>query len=506
MQINIKQLKTEFLEDRPCVFIHSHTMLTAIEQKFWIDLRQDFNSRGYELLVSGPVHPDADFDVPYLFFPTKLDTYSGMPATDFVSCREHLEDYLRREVNYYGVGDKDSRYHGVGVISSVFDSLLDSLNISFVLIGNGNHAVDMILLDKIKARGINYKFFERGPFPNMWHLDEKGMTAGTDAAKRSDCDWFDDSQDWLNIFKRYEECYKNKKDTWWHQPDTKSNVRKLFNIPNNKKIILFANQLDNDTSNFLYAPLHETNLDALKWLCETIKPFKDEYFILGKHHPMNDISMDEFQKVVEGDGVWTNEVALDAALMQSDYVCAVNSTLLYEALVYRKPCLMLGEAVLSGKNIVYEITSLDKNHVDSIINDWLSIANQQEREKRWLQLGASLLSDCLYSMDAYNLEDCVTSEDADNLEECATLENKASTKLQIKGVREFADHIVSFADKDITLKNSSVFFVYIDSLTSFVKNRYVSLSNTNVLKLVETSGLFQEILLRIKSKLGLIKR
>jgi hypothetical protein len=383
----------------------------------------------------------------------------------------------------------------VYVVSSIFDSLLDSLNIAFVLVGNGNHAVDMILLDKVKERGINHKFFERGPFPGMWHLDEKGMTAGTDAAKKPDCAWFDDPK-WIQIFKDYEEYYKRQKKSWWEQPDTENDLRKLFNIPDEKKIILFANQLDNDTSNFLYAPLHKTNLDAFKWFCEQIKPYKDEYFIVGKHHPMNHLSCDKFKEAVGDMGVWTDEVSLDDALMQSDYVCAVNSTLLYEALIYRKPCLMLGQAVLSGKDIVYEITNLEKSHVDLTIKSWLNVDGKEIREERWLNLGASLLSDCLYSMNTDNQEGCVTT-DTDNLEGCAA---------QIKGVNEFAEIIVSAADKDFLLKQSCAFFVYVELLEAFSRRKYMSPDDKNILKLVSTGGLFREILLRRKSKLGIIKR
>ncbi len=496
MQINIKQLKTEFLGDKPCVFIHSHTMLTDIEREFWLSLRREFNRFDYELLLSGPVHCETDFDVPYIYIPTKLEYYSSIPDVCFADDDMPFEVYRKREDEYYGVGDEEERSHGIGIISSVFDSLLDSLNIAFVLVGNGNHAVDMILLDKVKERGINHKFFERGPFPGMWHLDENGMTAGTDAAKKSDCAWFDDPK-WIQIFKNYEEYYKRQKNTWWEQPDTENDLRKLFNIPAEKKIILFANQLDNDTSNFLYAPLHETNLDALKWLCEQITPYKDEYFIVGKHHPMNHISMDEFQKVVEELGVWTNEVALDDALQQSDYVCAVNSTLLYEALIYRKPCLMSGQAVLSGKDIVYEITNLEKSHVDSTIKSWLNVDGKERREERWLNLGASLLFDCLYSMNVDNEDRCATTEDTDHLEGCVT---------RIKGVKEFAEIIVSAADKDFLLKQSCAFFVYVELLQAFSRRKYMSPSDKNILKLVSTGNLFQEILLRIKSKLGIIKR
>jgi len=628
MQINIEQLKNGFLRDKPCVFIHSHTMLTDSERDFWLALRSEFNINGYELLVAGPVHCASDFDVPYVYLPTKLDLYTSIPDECCIDSGIFLSRYLTREDEFYGKGNDEIRRHGVHIVSAVFDSLLDSLNIVFVLISNGHPAVDMILVDKVKERNINHMFFERGPFPGMWHLDDHGMTAGTDAAKRSDCKWFNDVE-WIQIFKDYENYYKSQKKTWWHQPDTQSDVRKLFNIPADKKIILFANQLDNDTSNFLYAPLHATNLDALRWLCKQLEPYKDEYFILGKHHPVNHQTMEAFSDIVGDLGVWTNDVALDDALMQSDYVCAVNSTLLYEALIYRKPCLMLGQAILSRKDVVYEITSLDRSHVDSTVKSWLNVDGKDEREEKWLDLGASLLSDCLYSMNADNLEGCVTTEDtdnlegcvtskntnnlegcvtskntnnlegcvttedadnledcvtpkntdnlegcvtsrnADNLEDCVTLKNadnledcvttedtdnledcvtpkntdnlegcvtaedtdnlegcaiphdgtsKASrevraetTQLQvkgaaIKGVKEFAGEIMGRCDKDITIKKSSSFLYLYNMFSDLYEHRFLFPNDKNILQLVSTGSLFKEVLLRIKSKLGIIKR
>ncbi len=65
----------------------------------------------------------------------------------------------------------------------------------------------------------------------------------------------------------------------------------------------------------------------------------------------------------------------------------------------RKPVMMLGRSILSGKNIAYEVTSLAPHQSLQVVQQWLSGAAHDERMARWRQLGASLCSDCLYFVD-----------------------------------------------------------------------------------------------------------
>lgn len=398
----MNSLITAFDNTIPCVYVQAYAMLNDYEASFWESLRHCLRKKGFELFLNGAVSLNSkkiDLDVPYISIPHHLDNIQPF-ANDAATVHIESEKLLRREEEYFGQGDNRHRSRAIEKVYFLYRSLMEGLRPVKVLVGNGNHSVDMILISILNEMKIPYTFFERGPFPKTWHIDEYGMTAGTKAALRNDTLWAMPPSTWLQKFDQYEELYRNQKETWWEQP-AKNNcdIRQRFKIPEQKKIILFANQLDNDTSNFLYAPLHRTNLEAFRWLCQQIEPLKNEFFIIGKHHPMNTESKSKFEKEVNKIGVWVDDVPLEECLAISDYVAAVNSTLLYEALINRKPCLMIGQAVMSNKNIAYEVKSLNPEHTRETINAWLHREDIECRFERWGQLGASLFSDCLFTMD-----------------------------------------------------------------------------------------------------------
>jgi len=125
---------------------------------------------------------------------------------------------------------------------------------------------------------------------------------------------------------------------------------------------------------------------------------KDEVFIVGKHHPRNLVPPQVFRQVVGDMGVWIDDVPLGECLSQVDRVAAVNSTVLFEALMHRKPVLTLGQSILRGKGIAHEITCLEDGACRRLLRDWLAGDGAEERFSRWVDLGASLLSDCLFLM------------------------------------------------------------------------------------------------------------
>ena len=62
-----------------------------------------------------------------------------------------------------------------------------------------------------------------------------------------------------------------------------------------------------------------------------------------------------------------SDITLFECLEQCDLVCAVNSTLIYEALIYEKPVLQIGKSILSNKSIAYEVENLKDTR---LINFW----------------------------------------------------------------------------------------------------------------------------------------
>ena len=158
---------------------------------------------------------------------------------------------------------------------------------------------------------------------------------------------------------------------------------------------MFAGQKDRDSQNFFYSPHFDNNLEAFKWFCDTLSG-RDDIFILGKHHPRSEQPVKEYRRVVNGQGVWLDDASLDDCLALSERVAAVNSTVLFEALLVGKPALFLGQSFLADKNIAYEVKEPGKG--SQVIGEWLAAKDFKDRYERWLDFGAFLLSKSLYSI------------------------------------------------------------------------------------------------------------
>ena len=232
-------------------------------------------------------------------------------------------------------------------------------------------------------------------------LDKEGIHADSSIARKGK-EILDEKDKvyWEDVLKKTAQEYATNKETWWEQPESLDRGAFLdkLNIPKNSKIVLFAGQVDNDTQTFKYSPLFENNLNAFKWFCENV-PKEENIFILGKHHPKSDTNPEEYRKIVKGKGVWLDDAALSDCLAVSSRVVAVNSTVLFEGLLTGKPILSMGKSLLSGKDVSYEINSLDG--AGEIIKKWLHDDANDDHKRHWEKYGALLLSKSLYSVYDY---------------------------------------------------------------------------------------------------------
>jgi hypothetical protein len=175
------------------------------------------------------------------------------------------------------------------------------------------------------------------------------------------------------------------KDTWWGQPKAKEgiSIRAKYHCPETTNMVVFANQLDNDTSNFINSPLFSDNAEAFRWFCAQLKNIGFEGFLLIKKHPMFQGDSTLFTsslKEFDLKGAWSEDLPLTMCLEQCDSVVAVNSSLIYEALLYEKPVLQLGLSILSNKEIAYSIT--DKVDIKPIL-DWYAKIGSEHRLNRF---------------------------------------------------------------------------------------------------------------------------
>jgi len=350
------------------ILIYAYANFCNAELKYWNDLSLGLKKKGFNLVLLSTSSPKGDYNFISEKFVEKLDDVLIPQTVISNKSNEYYSKYLEREEVWYR-GSKHDRLSAAKVKRARYIRLLNALNPCFVLIANGHHASEMILIDEIKERKIPHGFFERGCLTKSWHYDDFGITAGTEIANKSiDEIVLPESGE---LYDKFKVSYLSQKESWWFQPaiNTELNIRKKYNINSKTKLILFANQLDNDTSNFLYSPFFNSNIEAFSWFLSSIKEV--DCFVVAKKHPWymgeNNAFNNAF-KEFDVAGKWVDDISLFDCLEQCDFVCAVNSTVVYEAMIFEKPVLQMGKSLISNKNILYELKNINDL---SIIYDWL---------------------------------------------------------------------------------------------------------------------------------------
>lgn len=406
------------------ILIHARGRQTPDECDLWNRLNESLRSMGSRLAIISHHDPKASIGFEQYTVPNGLDNTpsQGVPPERIGTLtRDRL---LERERLWRGPRpDESQRRQGIEFFRSTYAALLSQWNPSLVAVWNGHHPQEMILAELARERGIPVVWLERGPLPRTLHFDREGILGGSAVAKQRAWEWQSDSEQrrWSAVFQRYLASIGNT--TWWAQPDSvgPDKLRASLRIPEGQAAICFAGQVDRDVQNLLYSPLFERNLDAFSRVRDAVP---QTYFLLGKHHPKSDTPAASYQQVL-GDrpGVWATDVALSDCIGLSDRFVAVNSTSLFEAMFAGKPTLALGQSLLAGKGIAYEVHDL--NETDAVVSDWLDASDWDARRARFNDFCAFLLSRHLY----------------------ATMETDEHAGL--KGVQALAERLIAWASSPV---------------------------------------------------------
>jgi len=361
------------------ILVFGYINFSKLEIIYWNKLSKLLKDKGFELYVFGnnKIKESVDFNAFQFFERAEDEIEINYKKFNFDSY--DISRYIERENVWYGNKNIEKKILGIKIKIVKYKKLLDELNPCVTILGNGEHANELIIKDILFNKKIPFFYFERGCLPNTWHFDFEGITANTKIAKTNinELKIQELSSENYNLYRLY---YLSIKKTWWDQPKNETlSIRSKLNIPQEKKIILFLNQLDNDTSNFLYSPLYKNNIDAFNWLTNKISKHHNNYHVIVKKHPWYNDDNEQFLECLSKnnlEGSWVEDINIFDCIKQSDYVCSVNSTANFESLIYEKPVLQLGKSLLSNKNICYEVNSLND---DFIISEWLNKESLQER-------------------------------------------------------------------------------------------------------------------------------
>lgn len=387
--------------------------MTENETAFWERLRRALRNKGFELFLMAHYAPGSPADVPVLVVRNGLDQipdgggYQGWRA--FLPSVAGLDEemLLEREEFWRGPSPETKGYierrKAVTFYYSFYASALQWLRPSLVVIWNGEHPQELILRALCSQNNHPVLFIERGPFKDTIQIDAEGILGCSSIAKAHEWGWeiAGDRATWERVNRDLNTRRKRDKETWWEQPDAVGPEQLItrLGISPQQKVVLFVGQIDNDTQSLLCSPHFTTNLNAFQWLCENLKPFED-IFVLGKHHPKSASGPDVFARTIEetigSRGAWLSDVAITDCIALADSVVAVNSTVLYEALLAEKPILMLGQSLLSHKGIAYELHGT--SDPGNLIQQWLDKDEWPKRLEKWHEYCSYLIAHHLISM------------------------------------------------------------------------------------------------------------
>lgn len=404
---------------RPAVLVHARGRLDADACGFWGALRRSLRQRGAELLLIAHHWPGTGCDLPVLRVRNGLDTHvdpwpdRGWAAYEPAPPVERERELLEREDAWRGPARDERqgrrRREGLGFVQGFYADALRRARPRLCVIWNGQHAQELLLADLCARIGTRTAFVERGPFPGTIHLDDHAVLGGSAAARARDArlDDPDRRRHWLGVFDRLVERQRRSGATWWDQPPSADvpALRRRLELPAQATVVLFAGQVDQDVQNLLHAPGYAGNVEAFGALLDALPRDDPRLVVVGKHHPKSTTPPEAYRRVIERAGagarwraVWLEDLALPDALAIADRVAAVNSTVLYEALARARPTLMLGRAVLSGKDIAWACPGGPVDH--ATVGSWLAASDLDARLERFRDFGAWMLAAHLFAPSA----------------------------------------------------------------------------------------------------------
>jgi hypothetical protein len=233
----------------------------------------------------------------------------------------------------------------------------------------------------------------------MIYADPKGAFANGSCAGGAAIRWkdTDEQSHWQEVFLAYQRKVISCNETWWGQPQSATPaevLRTKLGIAAGKKVVLFAGQVDGDVQRFLFAPQYPSNLEAFRAFCRVVR-CRNDLFVLGKHHPFSSTDPSEYRRVVDGIGVWVDDVPISDCWPIVDRVAAVNSSVLSEAALRGIPALAMGTTLVSGRGIFHELSATDPS---TTVEQWLDDQHSPEWRQRWLEWGAWMFSRHLFAL------------------------------------------------------------------------------------------------------------
>lgn len=251
-----------------------------------------------------------------------------------------------------------------------------------------------------KTWNIHVYCLERGFFPGTVFVDRQGVNSGSHFSKtwnRTKNGVVTGKAEKIIMDYLQEIHLQSKSITGPENSIGPREIRKRFGIPEGKKIVLYAAQIDSDTNIIFYSQKYNNNKDLILKLQDIIRRHENACLLI-KLHPEDINRQNEFKKLLSSDSVIVDDISIQSLLQAVDIVVVRNSTVGLEALTYFKPVITLGNALYSHKGFTYDV-STDEDLAETMKFLLNGGHNLQDIRNRVIPFLFSLLTSNLYFID-----------------------------------------------------------------------------------------------------------
>jgi radical SAM superfamily enzyme YgiQ (UPF0313 family) len=257
-----------------------------------------------------------------------------------------------------GVQEEYYRWAARRVLAG-YRSLLDAFRPDVVCTWNGTGGV-LNAASALAARqcGVPTFFLERGLLPGTLVVDPEGVNYASHVAgaKWRQIDPPDPTAAEADALREYcRELAASSRSVVRHGGDADArSVRAALQIPADARVVLGPLQIESDTNITRYSPHYKRMPRVIRDVQAALADRQDVLLVV-KPHPEDRDRLAELRGLCGPRARLCSDLSLHSLLAVADVVVTINSTVGLEALVCRKPVVVLGDAIYSGKGFTFDV-------------------------------------------------------------------------------------------------------------------------------------------------------
>ena len=243
-------------------------------------------------------------------------------------------------------------------ILTAYSDLFNAIQPQAVITWNGAPLFAWALAFLARRKGVPTYFLERGLLPDTLVVDPQGVNYGSHLAG-ANWEKIHATQPTAEEMRSLRQLcleLQNQKRTIVRQGQdiSATDLRMKLGIPPRARTILMPLQIETDSNILSYSPYYKKMADIISDLQKILKNI-EEVILLIRPHPEDRSRLAELRSLANGKTRVNTEFSLHSLLALADVVVTVNSTVGLEALLQRKPVVVLGRAIYGEKGFTFDL-------------------------------------------------------------------------------------------------------------------------------------------------------